>query len=182
MKINGIALAAAVAVQLAILGSMVAAKGPARFSNDPVYLRVAPYDPYSVLAGYYATLTYEIAQIDRVPGWEESLLAQTVYVELRPDETGVHSAAYIHADYPSIEFPEEVRIIRGTSTSRGVVYGIETYFVPEVDREAVDQALRDRPNRVFAEVGIDRRGTAALRTLHIDGIPGRSEDPAPVPL
>jgi len=167
MNLRLAAFLVALLVQAGLLGSMAASRAPALIFGETVMLRIAPYDPYSVLAGYYATVEYEIA---RAGDWDRLGLRDgaTVYAVLRPGPDGVHAAETFSAEWPAV-IPDDAVVIRGHRYRGRILYGIETYFVPEDKREAVETDLRRAVNEAYAEVRIDANGAAAIVALHLAG-------------
>lgn len=168
MKLNPIFLIVALLVQLAILGSMVAQKGPAKWSDTAILLKVQPYDPYSVLSGYYAVLTYEISRPANLEGWQEVFQAPEVFVELHPGDDGAYHAFHVFDHYPVVS-REDAVVMKGVPSKSQVKYDIETYFVPEAKRDEVAKQLRDPEAQSYAEIGVDSQGNATIRALHLTG-------------
>ena len=169
MKLNPVFLLIALLVQLAILGAMVAQKGPAKWSDTTILLKVAPYDPYSVLSGYYAVLTYDISRLSDVNGWD--LIADEtieVYVELHPGDDGAYHAHQVFDQYPVVS-REDAVVLKGKRDRSLIKYDIETYYVEETKRHEVDSYLRSTEGQNYAEIGVDSRGNATIRALHLGG-------------
>lgn len=168
MKLNPLLLIVALLIQFAILGSMVAQKGPAKWSDTTILLKVEPYDPYSVLSGYYAMLVYDISRPANLPGWDKAFDAAEVYVELHPGDDGAYHAFHVYDHYPVVS-REDAVVIRGNPSKSQVKYDIETYYVPETKRQEVAEQLWDLEVQSYAEIGVDSRGNATIIALHLSG-------------
>lgn len=161
----------AVLAQCAILAAVPGRQVYTRLTGKPVTIRTAPVDPYSFLSGYHVTLNYEISRPwNRTADeqWREN--GQTRYVLLERGEDDIWSATSMHE-----ELPEQVRenavMIKGRLRSGRILFGIEAFYIPEDDRQEVEQALRASEGRAKAEIKVDRFGHAALERLIIDGKP-----------
>jgi uncharacterized membrane-anchored protein len=168
------AFAAAVALQLAILAAVPAPQVYTRLTGRTVILKTAPIDPYDVMSGYYVTLSYEAANIDRIPA-EKKFSKEvgatgrepaTVYVVLREGADGVWAAESVHDSWPDI--PADRVVIKGLHRYwMPIEYGIERFYIPETAREAVEKDLRANREGARVEVKVDSFGRAALVRLLI---------------
>jgi uncharacterized membrane-anchored protein len=185
---------AAVALQAAIVALVPAGKYLALSKGRPLVLKLAPVDPYSMMSGYYAALNYEISSpgafkpsIDPQPG-------ETVYAVVRKGDDGAWHPETLLLAKPAGLSPEQA-FLRGTFRptqwgGQGILYGIESFYIPEEDREDLDRALARRwegrplPHQPeigppappaapppfppsFAEVKVDGAGRAALVALRV---------------
>jgi uncharacterized membrane-anchored protein len=163
------AFAGAVLVQVLILAAVPGQKMYTLLTGRTVVLRTAPVDPYSVMSGYYVTLSYEISRFDRVPGstafsgLEED--GTPMYVVLRQGDDGFWQAESVHPDRPDVAADRVV--IKGRKSYGSIVYGIETYYIPEAARATIEDDLRRHARDARIEVKVDRFGRAALVRLLI---------------
>jgi uncharacterized membrane-anchored protein len=162
-------IAIVLAVQLAIIASIVAFKQYTVWTGETVVLAVGPVDPRDPFRGDYVTLTYEISRIDPDDLLGERYGSGTVYVELREGRDGIWEAVAIH-DERRHEFEDTV-LLKGKAEFFGgrtpllnVEYGIEELFIPEGSGGAIPW---DRD--VSVEIKVDRFGNAVLRHLLVDG-------------
>src|SRR4051812_4893899 len=151
-------IAAAVALQLAVILSMVARNALPTLGSPTVLLRVVPVDPRDLMRGQYVTLGYDISRSPRAfePG-------TTVYAVLVPEADGRHyrGGAILAAR------PGAGRFIRGTSVGGNRIrYGIESYFVQEGRGKEYEAAVLR--HRLSAEVALAADGTPALRRLVVE--------------
>jgi uncharacterized membrane-anchored protein len=142
---------AVVAAQLILPLAMIGANELALATGTKVTLVTAPVDPLDPVRGRYVELNYEISNL---PAWAAS--ADTVYVELerRGDRWVVYD---VHPIHPHGDRP----VIRGQTTGRSVVYGIETYYADEDEAPRLE-GLR---GRLLVDVVLDDDGKA-----RIDGV------------
>ncbi|MCY2925908.1 MAG: GDYXXLXY domain-containing protein [Planctomycetota bacterium] len=152
-----------------------------RLYGTPVVLRVAPVDPYSIMSGYYVTLTYEIDFMslrpwaDRsapLPGspttapdefrrFEDIPEGATVYVCLA-EKGGVWSATAVRRTPP----PSGL-FIRGVMGYSAIEYGIERYYIPEGARIEISDGLGRNARDPRVHVKIDSAGYAVIDYLTI---------------
>jgi uncharacterized membrane-anchored protein len=163
------AFAAAVLVQVLILAAVPGQKMYTLLTGRTVVLRTAPVDPYSVMSGYYVTLSYEISRFASVPGamaFEGQADGTPIYVVLRQGADGFWQAESVHPARPDVA-PDRV-VIKGRKESwRTIEYGIETYYIPEAARGTIEDDLRQHARDARIEVKVDRFGRAALLRLLI---------------
>lgn len=159
----------AVLAQLGILAVAPAEKIMIRREGRVVTLRTRPVDPYDVVRSYYMTLNYEAAE---PPGFEfrSEERGARMYTVIAEGEDGVWSAVSCGAEPPA-ELEEGQALLKGRVTlSRRdgpVVYGIEKYFVPETMRHEIEDAIRERQQRILVDVAVDGDGDAAVLRLHV---------------
>jgi len=141
------------------------------FTGQTAVLSVGPVDPYELLRGYSQTLRLDIARrarLQELSGWAQ-LLAQSrseqeadglavgtvFYVILEPPNTD--SAApeqrpmawkpvAVRAQRPS-ELPADRVALRGKRTQQGIAYGLDRYYFPENQREAINERIRELRQR-----------------------------------
>ncbi len=155
-----------IALQVLILLSLPGQQYAARLWGHTVELRVAPYDPYSVLSGYYAQIGYAISTPMGLENFDALPEGTEVFTVIVPAKDGACDAVRMSLEKPEI-FANE-RIIRGTKEGARVAYkNLEQYFIPETSREAVDAGLRDPSKDPRAIVRIDKNGNPALHGLRI---------------
>jgi uncharacterized membrane-anchored protein len=154
------------AIWIAVTGGMWAYHDHHLRNGREVVLKTVPVDPRDLLRGDYVTLRYEISraeQDDEAPPW---FFAQNAVVfvtlEQADDEWaigGVHQEA-----------PDEGLFLRGRVRSSSerwadIVYGIESFFVPEGEGRRYEDA-RNR-DRLWAVVRVSPHGVARLERLEI---------------
>ena len=140
------------AVLATLVGAAVAPQLSARLTGDTYQLRVAPLDPIDPFRGAYVTLGYPDLQRDDDTLDDDG--SQTVFVTL-VEEDGVMVADAFETERPSGDQP----YLRCHDSGWQVECGIDSFFLPQDEAAAMEDALRDG---AIAEVRIDGRGHAAL--------------------
>lgn len=147
-------------------------------------LQTAPVDPYDLLRGYYQTLRYDISDpslLQSLPGGEviTSLQGQstTFYVVLEaPDPTATPHPPLpwqpirVSADRPTDLNDNEIAI-EGQYNGWQIVYGLETYYMPEDQREQINadisQVQLQEQEAFVVEVKVDASGNAVPVSLWV---------------
>jgi uncharacterized membrane-anchored protein len=155
----------ALGVQLLILAAVPAQKIHIRATGKIILLKTAPVDPYSIMSGYYVTLSYEISNPKVSDEWKKWPEGRPVWVMLKADPNGVLDAVSVHDRRPSV--PKDCVVIKGRTHRWRIEYGIESYFIPEDTRDKVEQDLRRNSKEAKAEVKVDSAGNAAITKLII---------------
>ncbi len=158
----------AITAQLLLLAAVPAPKILPRIVGDPVVLKIAPVDPYNIFSGYYLNLSYEISRLDHL---EKDLEARAegstpIYVVLVEGDDGIWQAVSCHAKRPSTR-PAGAVVIKGRKHLRWIQYGIESFYVPEDERETIEAYLRKHIDEVVAEVKVGPLGNAVLLRIRI---------------
>ncbi|UCF42923.1 MAG: GDYXXLXY domain-containing protein [Planctomycetota bacterium] len=158
----------AVALQMLILTAVPARKIYTRQTGKAVILKTSPYDPYTIMSGYYVRLTHEISrpQVSREQ-WRSWPERQGVWVVLKKGDNEIWYADSVHNSSPE-HLPNEAVVIKGKKKNDRIVYGIESYFIPENARETVENDLREHSAQARIEVKIDSSGHAAIIKLLIE--------------
>ena len=156
----------AVALQVLILAAVPAGKIYTRYTGKTVILKTAPYDPYTIMSGYYVNLSHEISRPEISDEWRNWHKGQPVWVVLKKGNGEIWNADSVHNSRPE-SAPENCIVIKGEKEQRRIVYGIESYFIPEDARDKVESDLRKNPDQARVEVKIDSFGNSALVSLMI---------------
>jgi uncharacterized membrane-anchored protein len=160
----------AVAAQGAILAAVPGRQVYTRATGKLITIKTAPVDPYDFLSGYHVVLDYEIS---RPPGFEptrwdrRTAREQPVYVMLKAGDDEIWSATSVHNICPQ-DVPDGCVVIKGREDGRRIRYGIESYFIPEKGREAIEKDLRQNQRQAKAQIKVDRFGNAALIRLLVE--------------
>lgn len=243
----------AVVAQVAVLVTVPLPKALTLRSGRTVFLQVAPVDPYNVMSGYYATLSYDVSlpwafypDMRRTP--EEttrSLVREYMSVmafspttstmaqlglnfadvrreypntpmslagnrwaavmdkqgllttatldgirdraaqnRLQPVKTPFSDGDTVYAvleargdgepwrpvrlvgDLPTT-LPANQVALRGRYSSWRLEFGLEKFFIPELERHDVDRELQENRRQARAEIRVDAKGNSALVALHI---------------
>lgn len=152
-------LAAAVVVQLALVVVAVAAPLSARLTGQEVLLEVAPVDPVDPFRGAYVALTYPGLPSGEQLARRSESGDETVYVPL------TRSAGVWEGSAPVQSRPEQSPYLRCHDEGWRLRCGIESWFLPQDDAYALEQAVRE--GRAVARVRVDSRGNAALVAVEV---------------
>jgi len=154
-------------------------------TGTTVVLQTVPVDPYDLLRGYYQTLSYEVSQVDRLadlPGGNTLFSDQNqgktfnFYVVL---EAPAPSTAQPPPPWQPVrvtaEFPEDLTreqvALRGRYDRWRIIYDLETYYMPEAQRDRLNTAIQDvqrsEPEAFRVEVRVGDRGEAVPASLWV---------------
>lgn len=167
MRNRYLLLVAAVGVQVLLLGVVAGSGAAIRAWGTPVTLRVAPYDPYDIMRGYYARLQYDINRPAEEDLAVREYRVRRVYAELAPGAEGVWEVVAMHREWPDDVAPAHV-VLRGKDHGGRIEYGIEQYFVPEAERTDLDDMLRQQGHGT-ATVRVGPFGIAQVESLEVGG-------------
>jgi uncharacterized membrane-anchored protein len=172
------------ALQIVLILAVPAQAFYTQMSGRSLVLQTAPVDPYSLFQGYSVTLGYDISNVQnlsKLPGWKDieakrqlksdpftaAAVSDDLYVVLQaPADASSRppkpwKAVSIASRRPS-NLPANQIALRGSDRQGRIRYGLETYFIPEDQREdinqQINQAQRESSNPAFvveAKVGAD---------------------------
>jgi uncharacterized membrane-anchored protein len=176
LKTRGGALALVAALQLGVLGYIVADRVRLLKTGREIVLPIVPVDPRDLFKGDYVRLAYPVSTLpldmaDAKAGGNRT----PIYVTLQPAPDGSWSVAAATQKYPSqvaaghvvLRGTREIETWRATAPVR-VRYGLERYYVPEGTGPALEKLARDK--KLAAIVSVDSKGTAAIKGLSADGV------------
>jgi len=153
-----------------------------QITGRTVILKTVPVDPYDLLRGYSVTLNYDISQIStlqRLPGWTEfekqasmnpDVANSSFYLVLQAPKTADANppqhwqAVRISRDRPA-NLAENQVSLRGQISNNTVQYGLERYYIPEDQRDTINQNINAaQANRasqpIVVAVKVDAQGHA----------------------
>ncbi|HWN99217.1 MAG TPA: GDYXXLXY domain-containing protein [Blastocatellia bacterium] len=162
-----IAFVAAIVVQVLILVGVPARKAITLATGKSAVLKVQPVDPYSILSGYYVTLSFEISQVRTFPDAPEFSDGESCYAVIERGEDGIWKPVSLEHELPE-NLPENRAAVLGRVNYGRIEYGIEQFFIPETKRDAVADDLRANRDNARVEIRIDGGGHAALERLRIE--------------
>lgn len=153
-------LLASVALQLGVVGGMVAAEELSMSGACLVRLKVVPVDPRDFFRGEYVMLGFETAGVINrdLPGERSG----DVYLTMVPGDAGTHMVP----SRASQTRPESGPFLKGrfrNTMGNRVLFGIEAFFVQEGEGKRWETAIREK--KVFAEVLVSPSGKARLKGL-----------------
>lgn len=156
-------------------------------NGQTVTLQTAPVDPYDLLRGYSQTLRFDISTrqaLENLPGANEAFVSQNqgapIFVTLEaPSQSGQSQANAPTAWAPvavSVERPESLAdnqiALQGRYNGwRDISYGLETYYMPEAQRDDINEHIR-QVNREDAEsfvvdIKVDSKGNSVPLSLWV---------------
>ena len=157
-------------------------------TGTTVVLKTVPVDPYDLLRGYYQTLSYDISNfstLNKLPGWEKlprpkgsATLArnQQVYVTLIKTNTSGTSPQAWQPVAIGKQIPTDLSAakiaIHGVSNGNSIIYGLETYYMPEDSKDDVNKDVNSARSsggrrNLLVEIKVDDRGIATPVSLWV---------------
>lgn len=153
-------LGTSVALQLGVVGGMVALEQVSMTHAQTVYLKVVPVDPRDFFRGDYVVLDYDIMRelVQRDLQGDTG----TVYVKLAPPADGKSWTPLTIGKNPPREGVYMAGKIKAGFEST-VEFGIEAYYVQESEGKKWEQAIRKK--KVLAKILVSPEGKARLVDL-----------------
>lgn len=162
--------------------------------GETITLQTAPVDPYDLLRGYSQTLSFDISNpntLKALPGGEEVLTwknqGELIYVTLAEPEEAAPDPTLSVQPPPtawtpvavSLALPEALEpgqvALRGRYGNWRILYGLETYYMPEAQRDDINETIRQlqRTNdeAFVVDVKVDAKGNSVPLSLWIEGEP-----------
>lgn len=153
-------------VWIAVAGGLWATFERQVAGGTEIALKAVPIDPRDLLRGDYVILRYEISNPDVAVGPAFSRKNRTVYVSIA-DVGEPHGwlATDVSLSRPSDGLFLRGRVRRWRDSRAEIVYGIESFFVPEGEGLRYEEA-RNR-DQLWAVVAVSPHGVARLKRLEI---------------
>ena len=154
-------------VQTALILSVPAQAVYMQLTGKTVILQTVPIDPYELLRGYSQTLRYDISiqeNLRKLPGWKNLPKQPANGKELALIKSGTHFYVILQAPQTSIspttsklpqawkpvalstqlpaQLPANRVALKGVAEHGFIQYGLETYYIPEDQREQINTDLR----------------------------------------
>jgi uncharacterized membrane-anchored protein len=151
-------------------------------TGKTVVLQTMPVDPYDLLRGYSQSLGYDISRLENLrnlPGGNTLKDGQpgSVYVVLqapaatqasRPPQTW--QPVRVSRDRPNQLAANQIAI-KGQFNGWQIIYGLETYYMPEQQRDRLNQEIQQtqsrNPRSMVVEAKVDASGNAVPVTLWV---------------
>lgn len=134
-----------------------------QMNGRSLVLQTAPVDPYSLFQGYSVTLSYDISNVQnlsKLPGWKDIeakrkperdpfsadvtstefyvILEAPAAVDNRPPQAWKPVAV---ASRQPNNLPANQIALQGSDRQGRIRYGLETYFIPEDQRDNINQQI-----------------------------------------
>jgi uncharacterized membrane-anchored protein len=166
-------------------------------TGTTVVLKTMPVDPYDLLRGYYQTLSYDISSFNtlkNLSGWQDLKHPsgsanipkhQQIYVTLtrakaaKIDTPQAWQPVAISGQIPTNLSADKIAI-RGVSNGNNIIYGLETYYLPEDRKDSMNRDINNAQisaregtpvsssNRnLLVEIKVDNRGIATPVSLWV---------------
>ncbi len=148
-----------------------------------VTIQTIPVDPYDLIRGYSQTLRYDVLSnwndLKKLPGGEKLEQGATFYVTLQAPKSLEQkppiswTAIAVSNEKPDNLATNQIAIAGIKKDYRSAVYGLETYYMPEDQREKINQEIRKLQRQdngkipFVVEIKIDSRGKAIPLSLWI---------------
>ncbi|MEG4270319.1 MULTISPECIES: GDYXXLXY domain-containing protein [unclassified Microcoleus] len=187
-------------LQIGLIAAVPATAVYTFITGKTVVLQTAPVDPYDFLRGYYQVLSYDISDLtnlQKLPGWKDLPTEKTLcppgivcpknthnlkpqtsfYVILESPKTATNpgrpqawTPVRVSLENPG-NLPANQIAIKGKYNGWQMEYGLETYYMPEDEREKVNQeiseAQRKQRQSFLVEVKVDKTGHAVPVSLWV---------------
>jgi uncharacterized membrane-anchored protein len=170
-------------LQAALILGIPAPAAYLHLTGRPIVIKTIPVDPYDFLRGYSVILNYEISRFDtlrKLAGWET--LEKDPNSKGQALEPGSYFYVVLQAPASTTQPPQPwqpVRvsrdrptdltanqaILQGQATYGGVEYDLETYYIPEDQRNEINDDINQarwgrQPRPIVVEVKVNRQGDA----------------------
>ena len=187
-------------LQIGLIAAVPAPAVYTFITGKTVVLQTAPVDPYDFLRGYYQVLSYDISastNLEKLPGWKDlpgettpcppgvACLQNThkvkrktsFYVILEapkaatnPGRPQAWKPIRVSLENPT-NLPANQIAIKGKYDGFQMEYGLETYYMPEDEREKVNQEIREAQSSqrqsFLVEIKVDKTGHAVPVSLWV---------------
>ncbi len=179
------------ALQTALILAVPAQAVYTHLTGTTVILETRPVDPYDLMRGYYQTLSYTISDVNilkQLPGWEQ-IASQTNYAAnyqsnsrtfyivmeqpANPKSTEPPSPwqpIKISRDRPQDLAANQVAIRGEYIDGWQILYGLETYYMPETQRVQINNEIAEaqrQPQAFVVEIKVDRSGNSVPVSLWV---------------
>lgn len=177
-------------LQTALIAAVPAQSAYTYFTGKTVILETRPVDPYDIMRGYYQTLSYKISDketLKKLPGWEavnndpsSTSKSQIFYVIMDEPENPNSSQpptpwqpVAISRDRPTNLDSDQVAIQAEYINQWQIIYGLETYYMPEDQRQKINEQIREAQwerGTFVVEIKVDSSGNAVPVSLWVRDI------------
>lgn len=155
-------LFAVLGLELLLLGTVPAEQLLALAAGEEVVLATRPVDPYDLLAGYYATLGYEIEDVPPALTPAELSEGERLWLTIERAEPAWRLVS-VTRDRPAAA-PDRATLRARWRHGRFELEQLKRFYVPEGQRHEATDAARGRG---FVDARVGPGGAAALRRLRV---------------
>lgn len=149
-------------------------------TGQNIVIQTRPIDPYDLLRGYSQTLSYEISNLrtlQQLPGGSNLDKRDTFYLTLEAPESLQKTPPLpwnpmeINKNKPSNLATNQIALKGIVNNLRSINYGLETYYMPENQRQKINQEIRDirvgnnTRQAFFVEIKVDKFGNSIPYSL-----------------
>ena len=153
-------------------------------NGQTITLQTAPVDPYDLIRGYSQTLGFDISSRDTLvalPGGQSTLgegqvVDKWVYVtlqapaEVKSDVPVAWKPVAVSGDRPQ-SLPQNQVALKGRYHGWRVEYGLETYYMPESQRNNINSQISDaqrfESQAFVVDVKVDDKGNSVPVSLWV---------------
>lgn len=151
--------------------AMIISKQSTMRTGKSVVLETVPVDPRDLLRGDYIILRYKISTLDlnEIKSEKENYKAgEAIFVKLEPKEKFWEAVAVQNKKSTDNGLYIRGRTRYSYNKKLEVIYGIESYFVPEGGGKEIERSMRGRKSSVSVEAVVDSSGNALIKKVYID--------------
>ena len=187
-------------LQIGLIAAVPAPAVYTFITGKTVVLQTVPVDPYDFLRGYYQVLSYNISDrtnLQKLPGWKDLpgektpcppggacpqntynvkrntrfyVILETPKAATNPGRPQAWKPIRVSLENP-VNLPANQIAIKGKYNGFQMEYGLETYYMPENEREKVNndigEAQRGKQQSFVVEVKVDKTGHAVPVSLWV---------------
>lgn len=179
-------------IQMGLILSVPAQPIYTQLTGKTIVLQTVPVDPYDLFRGYSVRFNYDISRVEdlrHLSGWAELVKqnpgrtsydlanGSNFYVILeqpKPSASTLPKAwkpVGVSSDRPASVAANQVAL-KGRYIYGSIAYGLETYYIPEEQREQINKQFRSRQQRqeqpIVVEVKVDAHGNAVPTSFWVD--------------
>lgn len=163
----------AISLQIGFVLSIPVIKETNIRSGKAIIVKTIPVDPQSLFRGDYINLNYEFSRIDLNKVEHDKTYfdrGQRVFVKLSKAGGSWEVVQVSSKPLKNIGL-DQVMVVGSinnwpSQNTINVIYGIESYFVPEGEGKYIEKKIADK--RATVELSIDKKGFASVRKIFID--------------
>lgn len=156
---------------IVIAAAMIISKQFTLKTGEAVVLETVPVDPRDLLRGDYVVLRYKISTLylDQVRSEKKSYRnGERIFVRLQPKGKFWEATAVQTRRSTDKGFCIRGRVSYCYQNRISIIYGIESYFVPEGEGKELEKSMRGNRSPVSVEAVVDSSGNALIKRVYID--------------